>query len=139
MELRRDPPPFHGRHRASATSVASVSSAYSPAMRDISPLVCTQTLGFSRSMLTDILPMQPKPRRRRPKVSLCPYRCSSATEFSLEVSNLLMPLVPHFLPCPSRDCSPEQVHAAVGRSAAVRALGCPCAGDVPMVVFATLP
>jgi hypothetical protein len=65
-------------------------------------------------VLTGVLPMHSKPRCRRPKVSLRPRCCSSATEIPLEVRNHPMPLFPHLLPCPSRDCSPEQVRAAVG-------------------------
>jgi hypothetical protein len=47
-------------------------------------------------------------------VSLHPRRCPGAPEFPLEVSNLPVPLFLHLLPWFSRDCSPEQVRAAVG-------------------------
>jgi hypothetical protein len=74
--------------------------------------VCPKPLCFAQSTLTGVLPVQPKPRCRRPKASLRPRRCSSALEFPLEVSNSPMPLISHVLPCRPRNCSPEQVRAA---------------------------
>jgi hypothetical protein len=75
--------------------------------------VCPQPLRFVRSTLTDILPVQPKPRRRRPEASLCPCCCSSAPESPLEVSNPHA-LISRLLLCHPRNCSPEQVCATVG-------------------------
>jgi hypothetical protein len=42
---------------------------------------------FARFMLTGVLPVQPKPHRRRPEAYPRPRRCSSAPESPLEVSN----------------------------------------------------
>jgi hypothetical protein len=78
------------------------------------PLVCPQPLCFVGSALTGVLHMQPKFHRRQPKASLPSRCCSSAPEFPLEVSNPPVPLFPRLLPCPSSDCSPEQVSPVVG-------------------------
>jgi hypothetical protein len=57
---------FCDLHRALAAFVASVSFALSPATRD--------TPRFARSVLMGVLSVQPKPRLRRPEVSLRPCR-----------------------------------------------------------------
>jgi hypothetical protein len=78
------------------------------------PLVCPHPLYFPRFVLTGLLAMQPCLPHRQPGPSLCPCRRSNAPEPSLEVTNLPMPLIPHFLPCCSRNRSPELSCAAVG-------------------------
>jgi hypothetical protein len=75
--------------------------------------VCPQPFRFVRYALTDVLLVQPKPRRRRPEASLCPYRCSSAPESPLEDSNPHA-LISRLLLCHPRNCSPEQVCTAIG-------------------------
>jgi hypothetical protein len=78
------------------------------------PLVCACSLYFPLLVLTGLLAVQPCLRRRRPGLSLCPRRRSSALEPSLEVTNLPMPLIPHFLPCCSHNRSSEWSCIVVG-------------------------
>jgi hypothetical protein len=75
------------------------------------PLVCPQPLCFARSALTGLQPVQSKLRRRRPKASLRPRRCSGAQEFPLEVSDSPTPSISRVLLYHPRNCSSEQVCA----------------------------
>jgi hypothetical protein len=71
------------------------------------PLVCPYPLYSPLLALTGLLAVQPCCRRRRPEPSLCSLRRSSNPEPSLEVTNLPIPLISHFLPCYSLNRSPE--------------------------------
>jgi hypothetical protein len=97
------PPPFvvtacpFCRHRWELdASVASISSAMSPAARD--------TLWFTWSTLTGSLPQL---RSRRPVSSPCPGRRSCVPQNSLKVTVLAPPLFSPILHLLARDCSPE--------------------------------
>jgi hypothetical protein len=116
--------PFHGRCRASATFVASVSP---------------QPLFFARSALTGFFTLQPELRRHRPKASLRPCHCSRAPESPLEVSKLPTPLISHALPCRPRNCSSEQVCTTAMPPHRTPPLWCPCADAVSMIVSVVSP
>jgi hypothetical protein len=122
---------FCGRRRARALSSATVSSTLLSAARDT--LRCAPSLSAASS------PRLPEPHRRRPIESLRLRHCFAMPALPLKVSNLPVPLIWSFQLCCSRDCSPEQPHAAVSPPRMVRALWCPCASVKAMVELTRSP
>jgi hypothetical protein len=104
--------PFCGHRRASAASIASVSSAPSPTTRD--------TFWFASSLSISPGPSSPafSPCSRSPPPSTRGILASPSLPWYSRVSSRgeqsPMPLFLHLLPSSSRDCSPEQVCTAVG-------------------------
>jgi hypothetical protein len=70
-----------------------------PASNSRHPLVCPRPLYFPLLAPTKLFVAQSCLHHHLPGLSLCPRHRSSDPEPSLEVTNLPLPLVPHFLPC----------------------------------------
>jgi hypothetical protein len=96
-------------------------------------------LWLAHSALTGVIPVQPKPRRRRREASPRLRRCSNTLESPLEVTTLPCPYFPSYcssvcvIACQSESTPP------LSRSAAVCALWCRCAGVVPMAESVVSP
>jgi hypothetical protein len=101
---------FRGHRRVPVVSVASVISALMPATWD-TPRFAPSPSVFHCSHSPD-LHRAAEGRRRRPEASSCPCRRSSASEPSLKVTKLPMPLISHSLSLCVRNCSSEQGCAA---------------------------